>query len=305
MANVFLTPDVIAQQSLATLYETTVMLPLVYRDVDSEFAAKKIGNTVDIRKPAVFTGKVFDRANGIELQDATEDSIPVKLTTIADVSFAVTSEDLTMEIDRFDEQLLSPAMEAIAQQIDRAILALRSDITQEVGVTPASRTWDKPESLIEAGKVLNLKSVPLTERRAVVGPSMYAEWLDTDLLKQANTSGTTDALRNANIGDNLFGFNTFWTQNVEPAKSAPATGDPTTEVGVGFHRTAFCIATAPLEIAPGSNASVMSYRGISIRVAYAYDITKKQTVVSLDTLFGVKTLDANRAVLIKGADKAA
>ena len=63
-------------------------------------------------------------------------------------------------------------------------------------------------------------------------------------------------------------------------------------------------ASAPLAVSPGSNAAVVTYRGISIRVAYDYDIKYKQTVVSLDTLYGVKTLDASRAVLIKGANKA-
>jgi len=33
-----------------------------------------------------------------------------------------------------------------------------------------------------------------------------------------------------------------------------------------------------------------------------YDIDKKQDVVSIDCLYGTKTLDPNRAVLIKGAD---
>ena len=72
MANVFLTPQALAKQALASLYETTVMLPLVYTDVSSEFASQKIGNTVNIRKPAVFVANDFVRATGIVPQDATE-----------------------------------------------------------------------------------------------------------------------------------------------------------------------------------------------------------------------------------------
>ena len=36
-------------------------------------------------------------------------------------------------------------------------------------------------------------------------------------------------------------------------------------------------------------------------MVYDYDIKYKQTVVSVDCLYGTKTLDANRAVLLQGA----
>ena len=64
MANTLLTPSVIAQAALATLYETTVAAQLVHRDYDSEFVAR-VGDTVTIRKPAVFEAKEFDEATGI------------------------------------------------------------------------------------------------------------------------------------------------------------------------------------------------------------------------------------------------
>ncbi|MDY7542610.1 MULTISPECIES: P22 phage major capsid protein family protein [unclassified Cryobacterium] len=310
MANVFLTPQAIAKQALASLYETTVMLPLVYTDVSSDFATQKIGNTVNIRKPAVFVANDFDRATGIVPQDATEGMVPVILNKIADVSFNVTSEDLTLSIEKFDEQLLSPAMEAISQKIDRAILALRSDITQSVGVIGTdgirTHTYDTPEALIDAGVVLNLAKVGALGRNAVIGPVANGRWLDSPVLKNAQASGSTDALREAYVGRRLSGFDPYWSQNIGQPKAvgAQVSGDPTTEIGVAFHNTAFAFASAPLEVAPGSQASVVSYKGISIRIAYQYDIKYKQTIVSLDTLYGVKTLDATRAVLIKGINKA-
>lgn len=302
MANTFLTPQAIAKQALASLYETTHMLPLVYTDLTSEFTAKKIGDTINVRKPAVFVANLFNRATGIVPQDATEGNVPVVLDKIADVSFVVTSEDLTLKIEQFDEQLLTPAMEAISQHIDLAILGLRSGITQTVGQA-LGLEWDKPESLIDAGRILDVNKVAPSERYAVVGPTTKAKWLNTDLLKHADKSGSTDALRQGSIGKDLVGFETFWTQNVGQPPVAPTIGQPLTEIDLAFHKTAFAFASAPLEVAPGSNGAVVNYKGISIRVVYDYDIKYKQTVVSLDTLYGVKTLDANRAVLIKGANR--
>jgi hypothetical protein len=301
MANTLLTPSVLARQSLASLYETTQMLPLVYTDVSSAFTTAKIGDTVNVRKPAVFTANLFDRAVGIVPQNATEGSIPVKLDKIADVSFTVTTEELTLKISDFAEQFLDPAMEAIAQHVDKAILALRTDVVQKAGLT-APYEWSKPEVLIEAGRLLDIQKVPTQDRYAVVGPTTKAQWLNSEILKHADKSGSTAALRQGSIGRDVFGFQAFQTQNV--GQPTATSGQPSTEQGLAFHKTAFAFASAPLEVAPGSNASVVSYKGINIRVAYDYDIKYKQTVVSLDTLYGVKTLDPNRAVLLTGPNNA-
>src|SRR5690606_31022360 len=174
MANNFLTPDLIATRALATLYETTVMAQLVHRDFDADFRGRQ-GDTVTIRKPATFTAVEFDRNTGVVPQDAVEGSVDVTLNHSADVSFTVTTEQLALEIEDVGRQLLEPAMEAIAQKIDTALLALRNDIVQSVGSTPG-RTLDKPEVLIDAGKVLNQAKVPTTDRHAVVGPVTNADW---------------------------------------------------------------------------------------------------------------------------------
>lgn len=310
MPNTLLTPSVIAEQALATLYETTIMLPLVYTDLTQEFASAKIGDTVNVRKPAVFEAQLFNRANGIQPQNATEENIPVTLNRIPDVSFVVTDEDMTLKIDDFDERLLTPAMEAIAQHIDTAlILQGQADFTQEAGThadaAARGETWDKPEVLIEAGRILDTHSVPVSDRYTVAGVTQKARWLNTELLKHADKSGSTEALRAGSIGADLFGFEAYRSANVPAPSPTPTTGQPTTEVGLAFHRTALAFASAPLEVPAGANqgqVAVASYRGLSIRVAYGWDIKYKQTVVSLDMLYGLKTLDANRGVLLKGAD---
>lgn len=303
MANSLLTPDIIAKQALATLHETLVMKPLVHTDYSKEFTSAKVGDTINIRKPATFVSKTFNRANGIEIQDATEGSIPMKLDRLEDVSFSVTAEDLTLEVQDFDEQLLTPAMQAIALGIDTSILNLRSKITQEVG-TDATFPFEKPEALIAAGALLDTNLVPETGRSAVVGPYTKANWLNSPLIKQVDQSGNTEGLRRASIGSDLFGFSAYRTNNIKPPAESPASGEPTTEVGLAFHDSAFAFASAPLPATPGSVSHVETYKGVSLRVTMQYDINKKQTIVSCDVLYGVELLDPKRAVLIKGADAA-
>ncbi len=301
MANTFLTPSVIARAALATLYENTLMANLVYRDYEADFAGR-VGDTITIRKPPTFVAQEYVRADGITVQDATETGITMTLNHFADVSFAVTSEEMTLEIADFSDYLLAPAMEAIAQKIDRDLLTLRDDVTNEVGQT-SGELWSDPKGLIAAGRVLNQNKVPMSQRYAVAGPVTSAEWLKSDLLNRADARGDTVGLREASIGARLFGFDAYMTNNITvPAQTS---GNSTTEVGVAFHRTAFALAFRPLALPRGAqNSAIANYKGFGLRVTYDYDMDLKSDVVSVDCLYGVKTIDATRAVLIKGADVA-
>ena len=104
MPNTILTPDIIAREALMVLHNNAVMANLVHRDYSSEFA--KVGDTISIRKPATFEAKEF--TGEIDIQDANETSIDVKLDKHIDVSFAVTSAEMTLDISDFSEQLLVP-----------------------------------------------------------------------------------------------------------------------------------------------------------------------------------------------------
>src|SRR5215211_2558789 len=100
-----ITPSVIASSALPTLYNTALLLPLVNRDYQSDFGGKQ-GDTITVRTPATFEVDEFDRSIGIVLQDPTEGSFTVVLDTLPDVSFPVTSEELTLELTSFEERLL-------------------------------------------------------------------------------------------------------------------------------------------------------------------------------------------------------
>jgi hypothetical protein len=316
VANTFLTPSVIARQALANLYSTTVMAALMHRDYEPEFVAH-VGDTVTIRKPAVFVGKEFNPSAGIEVQDATETGVPVQLNHFADVSFAITAKQRTLNLQDFNEQLLNPAMEAISQKIDNDCMTVRDDVTAEVGSAAVNAAgedytgyngnypYSDSRVLIQAGKTLTMAKVSTTERRVVVGPTTAAFWKAEKTWRQANKRGSTEGLLEASLGDRVAGFDPYETQNIGEPAGSPATGAPTTEVNLAFHRTAFALAMRPLELPSGAvNAVIMNYKGFALRVVMDYDITHKQDIVSIDTLYGIKTLDANRAVLIKGADAA-
>lgn len=282
MANTFITPDVIARQAYANLVESAVMSSLVFRNYESDFNGRQ-GDTITVRTPASFTASEFDRTAGIELQEATEGGIPVTLDTLLDVSFAVTSEQIALEVSDFNAQLIAPATDAIVRGIDARVLALRSDVSQSVEY---DADVDPALVLVDAGKVLNDAKVPTTGRHIVWSTAGTAAMLKDARFHNAATRGDTDGLREASIG-RKFGFDN-WMSN--------AISD---NVSVAFHDTAFALVARTLPVPAGaSNAAVYGANGFGVRVVQSYDISKKQDVVSIDVLIGVKTLDAGRACLI-------
>ena len=300
-----------ADVAVATLYERLGATNLVHRDFSQAIVTAKRGDTMNVRKPTTFEAKEFDHATGIQIQDINEGSVPVRLDNIADVSFSLTDTELTMEVDEFSDRFIVPAINAIARHVDRAVIAkAHATVTAEVGqgdgtgAVPAKYAWDDHKVLIDAGAILDGFNVPLENRNALIGALTKAEWQGDDSLQHADKSGDTQALRQGSIGAQLHGFDTYWTQNIAKPSGTPGACDPTTEVGVAFHRDAFTFTNAALYVPADANAEVRNYNGLTLRVIQAYDAIHKKTIFSVDCLYGVSTLDANKAVLIKGADAA-
>ena len=69
-----------------------------------------------------------------------------------------------------------------------------------------------------------------------------------------------------------------------------------------FHKNCFALATAPLATPIGGvDWAVESWEGLSMRVVYGYTQTSKRNMISVDMLFGVKTLDAALGVRLVDA----
>lgn len=283
MPNTFLTPDIIAREALMVLRNNAVMANLVHRDFSREFVAG-VGDTITIRKPATFDAKEYK--GSITVQDATENSVTVKMDKHLDVSFPVTSKELTMDIADFSAQLLVPAMQSFQDKIDGYLLGLSTEITQNV-----TATTDVRKDVVAARQHLTKAAAPLTERRLVYSSDMEAKLLNTDLFISAEKVGDEGtALREASLG-RKFGMDFYVDQNADAA-------------GIGalaFHKNAFALVTRPLALPNGAaKAAIVDYDGFALRVVYGYDLNTKTDTISIDMLCGVKTLDANLAAVITG-----
>lgn len=292
-----ITPSVVAASALPTLYNTALLLPLVNRDYDSEFTGKQ-GDTITVRTPASFAVKEFSRVSGIELQDPTEGSFTVTLNKLLDVSFPITSEEETLELDRFEERLLNPAMEAFAQDIDGRLAEQLVDAAETAGgggtaTGTGTNAGERHAAFRKARRILSRNKLPFTERYGVLSPEGVEAITGDQIVLQANTSGDTMALREGAVG-RLSGF-----QNFESQVFGLGSGDKGQADGVAFHRSAVAAVLRTLEAPKGlppAQISVQSYKGIGLRVVRAYDVNKKQDVISVDVLFGTQTIRKEAAV---------
>lgn len=222
MANTILTPSIIAKEALMQLRNNTVMASLVHRDYSQEFVAG-VGNTVTIRKPATFEAQEFNRTTGIQIQDATEGSETVVLDKLLDVSFEVTSEQLTMDIKDFSEQLLIPAMQGFANKIDQYLLGLYNEVPFNFGT--AGSTPNEISDITGARKILNDNKVPFANRNLVIDTAAEDKFLQLATFHEADKVGDDGtALREASLG-RKFGFNIFMDQNVKNHTKGTLTGD--------------------------------------------------------------------------------
>lgn len=286
MANTFITPTVIARTGLAVLYNTLVLAQLVWRDFDSDFAGKQ-GNTVNIRTPASFEAEEFNREAGVTTQEVNETETALALDTIANVTVAVTDEEMTLDIEDFSAQILVPAMEAIAQKVDGDLAELLVDTAQAAGAK-AELGGEKANFVFrEARKTLGRSKLPTLNRSSVVSPESSAEVLGDELIVAVDKSGSTDALREAVLG-RLFGFDTFESQVLG---AEDGVGNRAIVDGLAFHRSAVVLASRPLVRPKGvaeNQVAVENYKSLSLRTVYDYNHNKKQDEVSVDFLYGKK-----------------
>lgn len=312
MANDIVTIDHIASAAIANLYETTVAAQLVHRDYSAEFVPGR-GRTVSFRRPARFEAIPFDPATGVEVQDIDEDTDSITMDKHYDVSFGFGTVERTLDVTEYNERFVMPACEALSQQVDRdVILCGQAGFTTGIGnVTPnaagedykgyagGAYPWSDSRVMIEAGKVLNKRSVPMTDRNLLAGPEMAAAFEAEQTWRQADKSGSTEGLREGSFGVRKHGFQPYMTQNITTPTS-PAVGAPNTEVALAFHRTAISLVTRPLVLPDGAqDARIIDYGGFGLRIVQDYDAKFKKDMISIDVLYGVKAINPERGVKIR------
>lgn len=215
--NKILTPQVIANEALLVLESNLTMANLVHRDYSKEFV--KVGDTITVRKPAKFVAKNF--IGEVEEQDISEGSVDVKMDRYRDVTVNVTSKEMTLDIKDFSEQVITPALSAIAQAVDIDLLTVG---IEKAGSKVAVSNTPTIVDVANVAKALDKKKAPRdNNRNLVLAVDTLYKYNTLDNFAKACYKGDSDALKEAEIGK-VYTMNTFMSQNTpENASATPGT----------------------------------------------------------------------------------
>lgn len=215
MGNTILTPEIIAKEALMVLESNLTMANLVHRDYSKEFV--NVGDTITVRKPAKFVAKNF--IGEVEEQDLTEGSVPVKMDRYRDVTVPITSKEMTLDIKDFSEQVVQPALSAIAQAVDEDLLTVGIEkAASQVAVSGTPVIGD----IANIAKALDNKKAPRDNLRnlALAVDTLY-KYNTLDNFAKVSYKGDSQALKESEIGK-VYTMNTFMSQNAPQNTSATA-----------------------------------------------------------------------------------
>lgn len=207
MPNKLLTCQRIAREALPMLVNNLVVPELFYTDYSKDFV--KEGDTIQVEKPAQFEAKDFK--DEVTIQEINQKSVPVVMDHIADVSVEITSKELTLDRVAFNEKILTPMMEAIAEKINKEGLEMYKNVYKTLGT--AGTTPSTIEVMANARGLLNKAKSPMGNRYAVWDPDADVKFSTIDAILHAEKSGSTQALREGSIG-RVQGLENFMSQQV-------------------------------------------------------------------------------------------
>lgn len=223
MANQLLTISDITNEGLDVLENELVFTKRVRRDFDDRFGEEgaKIGDTINIRKPARFQGH---RGQAIQIEDFVETSVPLVLSQQYQQAFSFTSKDLKLSLDMFRERVLHPAIVPVANMIDTDGTALFLQCYQEVG-TPGT-VPNQLLTYLQAGQKLDEASVPDDGWTMLISPGMNATIVDA--LKglfnpQIKVSGQYEK---GEMGRDTIDFDWYKSQNAPTFTTGAQGGTP-------------------------------------------------------------------------------
>lgn len=209
MANSFLTVTEIAERSLPFLEANLRFAGAVNRDYDNAYAKK--GDTVQVRKPELFTASEFDETSGVTFGEVSEEAVNVQLDKILTVDKKVSSKELTMNVNDFEMQYIMPAMKGLAQKIDENLAALYKDVPYTVGT--AGTTPDALSDITGVKRTLEENKAPRSPRYLIIDEYAEDKFLQLDSFAEIDKSAEPSILREGLLG-RKYGFEIGMDQNI-------------------------------------------------------------------------------------------
>jgi len=286
-------PTIWSKQGIAILHEKIAIPKLCRLDFQNDLA--QMGDVVNTRKPAIMTASDVDDDNGISAQTLSATNVAVTLNNHKHATFKIKDREASRSVANLMTEYMEPAMLAVANVLDKSLLALYTDASKLISVSSANNWLSQ---VTAARTQLNKNKAPDGNRVLILSDDDEGALVGMDILTKANERGDPNGLREGYLG-RVRGFETYRSSNILGA------GSPTTRHNLAMHKDAIALVTRVLSTATGRTAGAEQMvatdpdAGLSLRVTISYQHNVFSTMVSVDLLYGVKTLDSNLLVQLK------
>jgi hypothetical protein len=288
-SNDVLVPEIWAAEALRVLKRQSVMARLVNRDYEDKIA--RFGDTVNITLPGSFVVNEKAAGSSVTIQDAASTSKQVVLQYHSEVSFLIEDVENAKSITDLVELYLAPAMVAHAAKLDDRLLGLYTDIVSAGNVVGSFGQAANKQVIVDAGELMNANLVDKEGRTIVWHHESEADLMASDFFMSKDYEGQTAEW----TLPRKLGFNHQMDQGTKKIA-----GTPNQIYNLAFTREAFALVTRPLPL-PGNGikAANVEVDGVSFRVIISYNPDRLGWQVTIDILYGVKTVRPEMAVVIR------
>jgi hypothetical protein len=207
MAIVPYTPAQVARTAAALLRMDLGIAQLFNRDFESEYGGGR-GDTINVRVPAALVARERATRTGaaIVFDDLAESSFQVKIDRHIYSAVKPTDEELTFDLTSFAAQVLAPQTLAVAEAIEQKAISVLQGVT--ASTTLVFDDTDPTSVFYAARKQLRDMGVPAGNLIAIGGTNVTSILLQDTKLQRVDASGSTAALRDAQVG-RVAGFTTY------------------------------------------------------------------------------------------------
>jgi hypothetical protein len=166
VANSLLTIDMITNETLRVLHQKCNFIGSINRAYDDSFAKSgaKIGSDLRIRLPNQYTvrsGRVMD------VQQQDEQQVTLQVTNQKGVDMAFDSSELTLDIDRFSERYITPAVSVLAANVEYDAISMYKDVYQQVSPASALTASLDLLTVLKGKGALDDSLAPMDDNRSV------------------------------------------------------------------------------------------------------------------------------------------
>lgn len=296
MANTLLTPQMITREALRILHQKLNFIGNINRQYDNSFAktGAKIGDTLGIRLPSQYTVRT---GRTLSVQDATENKVPLTVSTQKGVDVSFTSAEMTMSLDDFSKRHLEPAMATLAASMEADAFTMLLDVYNAVNGVGSPITF---KNIMLGRKLLNDNLAPMDNNRTcILNTTDQVDLIDTLKGLFQDSTAIERQYKEGKMG-RTGGFDFYENTLI----ASQATGTAATATGYTVNGAVTTNGATTVVLASGTTSfkkgDVITFSGCN-RVhpeSKADTGTLQQFVVTADYNGGIGTLNISPAIYV-------